>query len=48
MGQVCKAFGVPFIDIRVLSNSEYYPGEIFDKSYALLCQEFCLDFIEKI
>lgn len=34
-GQVCKAFGVPFIDIRVLSNSELHPGEEFDKSYGL-------------
>ena len=47
-GQVCKAFGVPFIDIRVLSNSELHPGEEFDKSYGLQCQEFCLDFIERL
>ena len=46
--QVCKAFGVPFIDIRVLSNSELYPDETYDESYALLCQEFCLDLIEKL
>ena len=46
VGQVCKAFGVPFIDIRVLSNSELYPEEEFDESYASQCQEFCLDFIE--
>ena len=48
VGQVCKAFGVPFIDIRVLSNSELYPEEEFDESYASQCQEFCLDFIEKL
>lgn len=48
VGQVCKAFGVPFIDIRVLSNSEFYPDEMFDESYARQCQEFCLGYIEEL
>ena len=48
VGQVCKAFGVPFIDIRILSNSELYPEEKYDESYGIRCQEFCLDLIEKL
>lgn len=48
VGQVCEAFGVPFIDIRILSNSELYPEEGYDVSHALDCQEFCIDFIGKL
>ena len=46
VGQICAAFGVPFIDIRVVSNSELY-DEVFDESLALDCQKFCVDFIGK-
>ena len=48
VGQVCAAFGVPFIDIRVLSNSEIHLNESFDESLALNCQKFCIDLIEKL
>ena len=48
VGQVCAAFGVPFIDIRVISNSELYPEETFDERLAIHCQRFCVDFINKL
>ena len=48
VGQVCTAFGVPFIDIRVLSNSEIHPDESFDESLGLNCQKFVVDYIEKL
>ncbi|MCR5149723.1 MAG: 5'-methylthioadenosine/S-adenosylhomocysteine nucleosidase [Clostridiales bacterium] len=47
VGQICSSFGVPFIDIRVLSNSELY-DEAFDESLALNCQKFCVDFINRL
>ena len=48
VAQVCEQFGVPFLDVRVISNSEWYPEESFSESYALPCQQFCLEFLHRL
>ena len=48
VAQVCAQMGVPCADIRVISNSEWHPGEEFDHSYGRYCQEFCRDVLEKL
>ncbi len=48
VGQVCRNLPTPFLGVRVLSNSELYPEELFDEKYARLLQHFVLDIIEKI
>lgn len=40
--QICMAFGVPFLSVRVLSNSAVH-DEPFDASVAAACQQFTLD-----
>jgi len=48
VAQVCAQLGVPCADIRVISNSEWYPDEEFDKKYGGFCQMFVLEVIRKI
>lgn len=48
VAQVCRAYKIPMTDIRVISNSELHPEEIFDKSTAENSQSFCYDFIKKL
>lgn len=45
--QLCLSFGIPFIGIRILSNS-IVNGEAFDESVALYCQEFILKYIDML
>ncbi|WP_410207709.1 5'-methylthioadenosine/S-adenosylhomocysteine nucleosidase [Fusobacterium sp.] len=44
---VAKAFDIPFMGIRVLSNSEHNK-EDFNPDTAVWCQEFTIDFIKNI
>ncbi len=46
--QVCEAFGIPMIEIRVISNNELKENETFSKETALNCQKFVFDYIEKL
>lgn len=48
VAQVCAQLGVRCADIRVISNSERYPGEDFDESYGRYCQKFCLEVVRKL
>ena len=48
VAQVCAQLGVPCADIRVISNSEWYPDERFDEKYGVFCQMFVLEVIRKI
>ena len=48
VAQVCAQLGVPCADIRIISNSEWYPDEGFDKKYGRFCQMFVLEVIRKI
>lgn len=48
VGQVCANFGLPFIDIRVISNSELHPGESFNESFAAISQEFTMAFLKAL
>ena len=48
VAQVCSMLGVPMADIRVISNSEWYPDEEFDESVGVLCQEFVLKIIREL
>ncbi|MGL6169397.1 MAG: 5'-methylthioadenosine/S-adenosylhomocysteine nucleosidase, partial [Fusobacteriaceae bacterium] len=47
VAQVAKAYKIPFIGIRILSNTEVH-NEDFNPKTALWCQEYTLDFIKKI
>lgn len=40
--QICGHYGVPFLDVRVLSNSALHPGETFDPATGPACQRFAL------
>ena len=48
VAQVCKAFGVPMLNIRIVSNSELYPEEAFLEDTALKCQKYVLDVIRNM
>ena len=46
--QVCQAFGVPFCEIRVISNNELTENRHYEISTAKSCQEFTLDFLKAL
>ena len=46
--QVCAQLGVPAADIRVISNSEWYPQEEFNEIYGEQCQMFVLDVVRRL
>lgn len=46
--QICAAFGIPALGIRVISNSAFYEEETFDESTAADCQRFVLDAARRI
>ena len=48
VGQVCAQLGVPFLAIRILSNSELHPDEEFDESAGVTCQNYSYDVISAI
>ena len=41
--QVAKAFGVPALAIRIISNNELIPGEEYDRDIGVLGQQYVLD-----
>lgn len=45
--QLCMSYGIPFLGIRILSNS-IVNGEEYDESVAEVCQQFVLDVVENI
>ena len=45
IAKVCRAMNVPFIGIKIISNSEINDLE-YDESYAEMCQNFTVDFIK--
>jgi len=48
IAQVAYTHNVPFIAIRIISNSEYRPNEIFDIKYGEYCAEFVFNFIKEL
>ncbi len=44
--QICKTYDVPFLGIRILSNTGIY-GENFDPATGPACQAFVLDVVEQ-
>lgn len=48
VAQVCAQAAVPCADIRVISNSEWYPDEEFDQKYGELSQMFVLDTVASL
>lgn len=47
VAQICQSYGVPFIGIRIISNS-VVNGEEFDESVALQGQKFIQSYIENL
>lgn len=45
--QICRSYGIPFIGIRIISNS-IVNGEAFDESVALLGQQFVQSYVEEL
>lgn len=45
--ELCLSYGIPFIGIRILSNS-IVNGEAFDESVGLLGQKFVLNYVEAL
>lgn len=49
IAQTCWQMGhIPWLGLRIISNSEWYPNELFDISTAAQCQEFCLNFLQQL
>lgn len=48
VGQIAHQYGIDFLCIRIISNSEYYEEEIFDKEIATICQTFTIHVIKRI
>ena len=46
--QIANRFNVPVLTVRIISNSEQHPGEEYERTTGLLCQEFVLDVVEKL
>jgi len=46
VAQVCAMYDVPFLAIRIISNSELYPEEEFDTKFGEYCQQYALDVAE--
>lgn len=47
VAQISKAYGIPFIGIRILSNTDVH-NEDFNPKTALWCQEFTVNFINSL
>lgn len=47
VAQICRSYGIPFIGIRIISNS-IVNGETFDASVALEGQKFIQSYIEEL
>lgn len=45
VAQLCLSYGIPFLGIRILSNS-IVNGEDFDESVAEVCQKFVISVVE--
>lgn len=43
VAQVARAYNIPFLSIRILSNSEIHDGEDFDPNAGIYCQEYTLE-----
>lgn len=49
IAQTCWQLGhIPWLGLRIISNSEWYPDELFDVSVAAHCQKFLLDFLTQL
>ena len=48
VAQVCRQFGVPCLVIRIISNSELYPEELFSEQFGVDCQYYTLDVMRAI
>jgi adenosylhomocysteine nucleosidase len=44
---VAKAYAIPFIGIRVLSNTDLH-GEEFEPQTAIHCQQFVIEYTKKL
>ena len=45
--QISASFGVPFLSVRVISNSEL-TGEDYDPGTAFACQDFVMELLEHL
>ena len=48
VAQICEAYNVPYLILRVISNSELHPSEEFDPDTASECQKYSLGIIKKL
>ena len=48
VAQVCMEFHVPVLHIRVVSNSELYPEEVFSEDSGVFCQEYVYNVIRNM
>lgn len=48
VAQVCRQLNVPFLGIRIISNSELYPEEAFSEQFGIDCQNYTLDVIRAL
>ena len=45
--QVAKAFNIPFMGVRILSNTDIH-NEDFNPKTAIWCQEYTIELIKKL
>lgn len=48
VGQVAHQYNIDFLCIRIISNSEYYPNEIFTEDAAKICQNYSINVVKNI
>ncbi|MCG8530793.1 MAG: 5'-methylthioadenosine/S-adenosylhomocysteine nucleosidase [Desulfovibrionales bacterium] len=46
--QVARAYNVPFLGIRILSNSEWHDGETFDPQAGVDCQNYVMTVVKAL
>ncbi|MDO4939642.1 MAG: 5'-methylthioadenosine/S-adenosylhomocysteine nucleosidase [Lachnospiraceae bacterium] len=48
IAQICAKLDCPFLLIRIISNSEYYPEELFDEIFGVKCQEYTIEVMREM
>lgn len=48
VAQTCYQLGVPSLAVKIISNSELHPDEVFDEQTGVICQNYVADVIRAI
>ena len=48
VAHVCHQLGKPCLCFRIVSNSEFHPGETYDRAIGRVCQQYALAVVRKV